>query len=721
MEDTKGMTRRQLIVSSAGAVIAGGAAAALLGETATAQAAPNRSAASDTALAAATFPTLDVTTSWVGNTYAGATQWMQDFLFNIAVTADGTVYTNSFWDEGGDEAGIYKDGKLVGNSHSANGDAVAVNSKNAFLTVGNGLTAFSPAGVAGTVTFAVGSPPAAAAATDTQVIATDRVQNRVVVFDAATGTIIRSWAVNQPGAVAIDPKSGDVWVVSGVTRDTNDGHFWHPASTGPVTVLGFTNTGTALPGTIAGPAPTWLPTCLAVDVNGDLLVGDNGPLRQVHTYTGLSSAKPTLAKSLGRPGGIGSGTPGVPDVNKLWGISGVGGDSAGNVYVGMNEYGTWLRKYNPAGDLVWQLVGQEFVTSGDFDPASGALDIYSPHAHYRMDYNKAPGSDSTWLGYTLDSVKYPQDPRLFMIGHQHHITSVFMRRFNNNLYMYSTGMYSGELVVHKMAGEIAVPSAAIFKAHFTDAPNWPPFQPAAGEWIWRDANGDGVFTADEYTVPGTGASAPSNCWVWFVDAKGDVWEGGDRNLRRYPLQGFDSHGNPIYDYAHMVTTALPAPFKPVRRLYYDLAADVMYVSGYTADQPFENAHWKECGKVLASYDKWSTLDPATATPTWQVLLPWDETVQPVATTPVSWQPAGEYIFVCGIATRGLVWVLKAADGSPVGMWEPSAIVGPPSAYGPTGWVDIPYGLNAAVGADGTYHVTVEDDLKNKILVYSWKP
>jgi hypothetical protein len=714
MEETTGMTRRRLIVSSTGAVIASGAAAALLGETATAS-------ASIQAASATTFPTLNVTTSWVGNTYAGATQWMQDFLFNIAVTADGTVYTNSFWDEGGDEAGIYKDGKLVGNSHSANGDAVAVNSKNAFLTVGNGLTAFSLAGVAGTVTFAVGSPPAAAAATDTQVIATDRVQNRVIVFDAGTGAIVRTWAVNQPGAVTIDPKSGDVWVVSGVTRDTDDGHFWHVTAPGPAKILGFTNTGTALPGTISGPAATWIPTSLAVDANGNLLVGDNGPLRQVHTYTGLASPKPTLAKSLGQPGGIGAGTPGQPTAGKLWGISGVGGDSAGNVYVAMNEFGTWLRKYNPAGDLVWQLVGQEFVTSGDFDPASEALDVYSPHAHYRMDYGKAPGSDSSWLGYTLDSVKYPQDPRLFMFGHHHHTTSAFMRRLNGDLYMYTTGMYSGELVIHKMEGEIAKPSAAIFKAHFTDYPGWPPFQPAAGEWIWRDSNGDGAFTADEYMVPGTGASSPSNCWVWFVDDKGDVWEGGDRDLRRYPLQGFDGQGNPIYTYTSMVTIALPAPFKPVRRLYYDVATDVMYVSGYTAAQPFENAHWKECGKVLARYDKWSTLNPATATPTWQTLLPWDETVQPVATTPVSWQPAGEYIFVCGIATRGQVWVYKAADGSAVGTWQPSALVGPPSAYGPTGWVDIPYGLNAAVGADGTYHVTVEDDLKNKILVYSWKP
>jgi len=362
-------------------------------------------------------------------------------------------------------------------------------------------------------------------------------------------------------------------------------------------------------------------------------------------------------------------------------------------------------------------MGAEFVTAGDFDPASDGLDIYSQHMHYRMDYSKAPGSDSTWLGYTLDSVKYPQDPRLFLTGHTHSMTSPFLKRLNGQLYIYTTGMYSGHLVIHKMTGEIAKPSGAFFKAHWAgDDPTWPPFQPAAGEWIWRDQNGDGAFTADEYIVPGNGQSSPSNCWVWFVDDRGDVWEGGDRNLKRYPLQGFDSQGNPMYDYTSMVTMPLPAPFAPVRRLHYDVHTDVMYISGYTAAQPFENVHWKECGKVLARYDNWSK--SATPTPTWQILLPWDETVQPVATTPVSWQPAGDYIFVCGIATRGQVWVFKAADGSAVGTWTAGPIVG---ATSQTGWVDIPYGLNAVKRSDGSYHVTVEDDLKNKILVYSWTP
>ncbi|MFF2411589.1 hypothetical protein [Streptomyces sp. NPDC058092] len=51
---------------------------------------------------------------------------MQNFIFNIAVAADGTVYTVNFWDEAGNYAGIYKDGHLIGNCRGANSDAVAV-------------------------------------------------------------------------------------------------------------------------------------------------------------------------------------------------------------------------------------------------------------------------------------------------------------------------------------------------------------------------------------------------------------------------------------------------------------------------------------------------------------------------------------------------------------------------------------------------------------------
>ncbi|MER6946022.1 hypothetical protein ABT294_18520 [Nonomuraea sp. NPDC000554] len=705
MDDKQGMTRRQALIHGGGAVLVTG-----LGSTLSAGSGPAQAAAPNSAAPS-------VTTSWVGNTYSGATEWMQDFVFNIAVAGDGTVYTVSFWDEAGNYAGIYKDGHLTGNCQRANGDAVAVNSTNAYLTIGNGLTAFTLAGASTSRTFDVGSPPAAAAATDTQVIATDRAQNRVLVFDAATGTLLRSWSVNRPGAVAVNKATGDIWVVANITRDTNDGHFWHVDPAKPAQILHFSNTGTALPGTIAGSSPDWIPTSLAVDRDGNLLVGDNGPLRQVHTYTNLSATTPARSRSLGQAGGIGSGTPGAVTPGKLWGITGVGGDSAGNVYVSMCEFGSWLRKYDPNGNLVWQLMGAEFVTSADFDPSPAAdgIRIRSQQNHYRMDYTKPPGSNATWVGHSLDSVKYPQDARLFLTGHQHHFTSPFHKRLNGRLYMYATGMYSSHLLIYRYDGEIAKPSGAIFKAHWTgDDPAWPPAQPAVGEWIWRDMNGDGKFSAEEYLQTGTGANSPSNCWVWFVDDRGDIWEGGDRNLRRYPMQGFDSQLNPMYDYTSRVTIPLPQPFTVVRRLHYDVATDVMYMSGYTAAQPFENACWKECGKVLARYDRWST---GNTTPTWTILLPWDTTATPPVST-VSWAPAGDYIFSCGVTTRGQVWAWRAADGAAAGNWLPGANVGGVSR---TGWVDIPYGLNAFKRSDGSYQITVEDDLFNKVLVYSWRP
>ncbi|MGW2180699.1 hypothetical protein ACWCXX_21885 [Streptomyces sp. NPDC001732] len=712
-------TRRQILALGGGAALALGLGVAPQQAAAARRpGAPSLTAANPTtpqALSPTGLTTpLSATTSWTGNTFSGASQWVQDFVFNIAVSPDGSVYTVSFWDEAHQYAGIYKDAKVIGNCSGANGDAVAYGGQYAYLTVGNGLTRFTAAGAATSLVFNVGSPPAAAAASATQVVATDRVNNQVKVFDAATGTLQHSWAVNQPGAVAL-AANGDIWVVSNITRDPGDAHFWQVDTTKPARVLRFSNTGSALPGTITGPSSAWIPTSLAIDHNDNLLVGDNGPLRQVHRYGTLTTGSPRLVSSFGKAGGIGAGTPGdATDPQKLFGIVGVGSDAQGNLYVALNEFGVWLRKFDPTGKLVWQLEGAGFVVTADTDPASDGLDVYTTQNHYRIDPAKPPGQDATWVGHTLDSVKYPQDCRLFLTDHHHNSTSPYLRRMNNQLYMYITGMYSGHLLIYRFDGEIAKPSGAIFKKPWTDAPGWPPNQPAQGEWIWRDTSGNGAFEAGEFTTPGTGKNAPSNCWVWFVDDKLNLWEGGDRNLRYFPIQGFDSQANPIYTYASMKTVPLPAPFTVVRRLHYDVASDVMYMSGYTADDVFDNAHWKEAGKVLTRYDKWSAGNP---TPTWSIKLPWDTTVDPVL-TPGSLAWAGDYIFMSGIATRGQVWVFKAKDGSAVGTWQPGSNVG---GVNQTGWVDIPYGMNATKRSNGEYIINLEDDQWNKVLLYRWKP
>jgi len=61
--------------------------------------------------------------------------------------------------------------------------------------------------------------------------------------------------------------------------------------------------------------------------------------------------------------------------------------------------------------LQWQLLGLEFVDSADADPGTNAVDVFTKHEHFVMDYSKGSGQEWTYIGYTLDRVRYPDDPR----------------------------------------------------------------------------------------------------------------------------------------------------------------------------------------------------------------------------------------------------------------------------------------------------------------------
>jgi hypothetical protein len=65
--------------------------------------------------------------------------------------------------------------------------------------------------------------------------------------------------------------------------------------------------------------------------------------------------------------------------------------------------------------------------------------------------------------------------------------------------------------------------------------------------------------------------------------------------------------------------------------------------------------------------------------------------------------------------HGHIEVLKAADGSAVGHFEPSREVGE------IGLQDIRETLSAHRRADGEYLVFLEDDYKAKVLMFRWRP
>src|ERR1700694_449329 len=82
------------------------------------------------ALSMAILPTqaaLTYAVSWIGNSFPGNNgNWVQGQVQDAYVSNNGTVYTNSAWDEGGREAGIYKDGQVGGNpGHTPGGGHLA--------------------------------------------------------------------------------------------------------------------------------------------------------------------------------------------------------------------------------------------------------------------------------------------------------------------------------------------------------------------------------------------------------------------------------------------------------------------------------------------------------------------------------------------------------------------------------------------------------------------
>ena len=78
---------------------------------------------------------LRYTTSWVGNSFGGGPEWVQNAAESLQVLADGTLVVGSFWDEAGHEVGLYKGGRVVGalaDTHMRGGFAVAATDKYLF-------------------------------------------------------------------------------------------------------------------------------------------------------------------------------------------------------------------------------------------------------------------------------------------------------------------------------------------------------------------------------------------------------------------------------------------------------------------------------------------------------------------------------------------------------------------------------------------------------------
>ncbi len=702
----------------------------------------------------------EVRVSWIGNTYGGADdQWVQNFIDGMFVASDGTVFLTSGWDEGGGEAGIYRDGERLGHLPDTHGwgrfasHAITADERYIYLSMvqsgcdggdadalnSNGLNQYPPCDEEGegpiwlsvrrhdretfeVVPFPQGYgvdggqlivevvpageedlPLTGLAILEGELFVSSPYTDQVKVYDTEALTLQREFEVDQPNEIAIGP-DGDLWILQRYPVATHT----HSEES---RITRYSPQGERRQQTIAFDQ-TAQPTALVFDGKGRLWITDNGIRQQVLIYDHLDD-EPRLVDTFGVEGGIYSGVAGVVAPLKFYDLQAIGFDAEGHIYIGMGSArsGSHLQSYTPAGELRWEVQGLLFVDSLGIDPTSDGAIVYGKHERFALDYTvNQPGQEAQYLAYTLDPFRYPDDPRNFSSP-----TDVFVQVIDGQRFLYMTDMYTSYIAIYRFNaetdGEIAIPSGLIAK----ESIDWIPGiegQPENSAVIWRDLNGNGGFDAGEIE----GQADPQDTvytWGWWIDTDGTIWRANrEYGIRSFPLQGLDEVGNPIYTFASSILEPNPAPFDAqegdtgdINRLIYLPETDTLYLTGYTARYPNDADAWGELGRVIVRYDSWSSGDRV---PDWELVPKWspDE-------SPIGLDIAGAYLFLAYTYPQpSHVLVYSARDGQLVTRFAPDETVGEDS-----GWFDIRY----LQRANGEYVVFAEEDARAKNLIYRWQP
>lgn len=443
------------------------------------------------------------------------------------------------------------------------------------------------------------------------------------------------------------------------------------------------------------------PTALALARDGTLMVADSGtgPRQQVLFFDVTQRDAPQLVRTFGDYGGIGSGIPGQITPTKFWGIRGIGMDAQTNLYVAQSEMGSVLRSFTPDGKLRWQVYGPFFCDVACADPSNDALDVWGIQERFAMDWSKPPGQQATWVSYTLDRTRFPEDPRGLMHVKQqgeHGLTSPQMVYLKGRRFLFVGGMFASNFInIFRFDGEIAIPSGLILQwghgLYNTDL-KWPPHKPE-GTSIWRDLNGDGRYQANEY-APNTERIKPGPFWV---DQKGNLWMA--YGFFRYDFQGLDTQGNPRYSADKITVLEKPRGVGTVARVCYLDDSDTLIV----AEEGSDMRHIRRvfiCRGYLAGNRETVSFVPGAGAEASCVTA------------------AGDYVFTGGWKERGRIWVNRLSDGAELGVFDPGPTVG---GVANTGWIDLLTGISAFRRSTGEYLVFVEENYKAKSLIYRWTP
>jgi len=446
---------------------------------------------------------------------------------------------------------------------------------------------------------------------------------------------------------------------------------------------------------------------------GELMVYENSIDQYVRIYN-ISGATATLSKTFGVKGGVWAGSnPGrMDDPLKFAGVTGIGADTTGIIYVGISGVNAWggsgggseIRAFNTNSTLKWRMRGQIFLSSGCPDPSTNGIDIYTGYYHFRMDYSKPTGSDWEAYALTVNPFKYPDDPRLVCSVED----GFSIKVINGIKYMWATEQYRNGVTVYRFDGEIAVPCAAFCAAYGWNGDefgrfiwHWNMNRPALPRWLWCDRNGNGIGDDGEFESYEVGQAVGA----LDVDNDGNVYLGsGDGGVYKFPANGFDKYGNPQYSAASMTLFAsIP---HSVGSMKWVQDAD-MLVCGNGGDI-----------STVDVYKNWS--NPSTRAKAFSVNLP---AVAAGSGSARQVTADKDYFYVSYAVTSGPntkktgeIDVYSMIDGAVVGYITPGPEIGSCS-----GWIDMAEPTKVFVTYEGKRIVVTEEDWVGKILVYEWCP
>lgn len=716
---------------------------------------------------------LDATTDWIGNTWGGNNPSFPNNTMlhvpldmnSIYVTPDGRVFTNTPWEEGGRALSVFdKNGRMISllndtgdsqNWEEGVGNAVASDGKYIFASYGNGsagLGIYYASNQLNTNLSLTGSDTVYNAQIFGLAVAKGMLYvaenetcgppscnppgpinvpiNLVEVFDIKSLALVNSFTVPNPVRIAVD-RNGGFWV----SQMGPSVPFDYFAQQGLAAVDHYNSAGNYV-NTITLPDGGEVGALAFDNYLGALLVGDNGPDENVKIYANLEN-NPTLVGTFGEKGGVYAGPiPGRVGPLRFRGITGLGTDAEGNIYVSQsgwgldfgNGEGLALQSYTWWGDLNWERDALEYCSLGNIDPHS-ETDLYSAHHHFKIDYSKS-GRVDTYYADTYNGYLYPQDVRLTNVMNMGEIKYIHGRKF---LVVRSQNETRLEIYRFEGGSEVGIPSVAFDYGLWQDNPQNAEFivQPADGdEFIWRNVNGDGKMTnaagvldPNEFFEPNP-PDGHRNADSFYLDDNGDMWQqnygDNDPNIywRRYYFQGFDEHGSPIYDFQHMaIYTVGPGLDFP------DLTEVDMVVFDPHASKGGTLFAFGSGETQIVRYDHW---DLGNRKATWSKNLITNGDIQDYW-HPDNFDVAGDFIFVGfdgstgsynGTWSNHYIQVYSAKTGAYVGRLVAGMNVG---GMFNLGNIDESHALAAYKRSNGEYVLIREEDFQAKLVMFRWTP